>query len=340
MKDFIFPLLFFVSLIGCDSSAAKSPYQVIDSEIWSNADSAPRGRTWWLDNERVIFPSNETLAPRSESKITIWNTASYQIAFSHPWDTVFCVSEGKVFYALENKSTKTVKVGYYRGSLDNTPEYPFPGNTPIDDRFDCGWVPKASFSTQPPATGGPYRYKLRGENYLDIVEVESKSSKGRVIYHAWQNDNGKEMPFYPMKYTIIYSEFLDAYVMARGDFNPANPEARSFWILDRNGDLKEVPYPPSLLKGRVAVYPLKQGYLVHYNSGKLTMTDSGDRGLYLMQGEKVQRLVVGSVYGVSISPNGCKAAFIHARNTKEYLSQTKPYRTVKFIDFCKGESQS
>ena len=78
---------------------------------------------------------------------------------------------------------------------------------------------------------------------------------------------------------------------------------------------------------------------MEYNSGRYTETDPGDRGLYLIRGEKVDRLIVGSVHEVSISPDGCKAAFIHARNTKEYFPRTKPCRTIKLINFCTGGNE-
>ncbi|WP_156919633.1 hypothetical protein [Syntrophorhabdus aromaticivorans] len=113
----------------------------------------------------------------------------------------------------------------------------------------------------------------------------------------------------------------------------------SFFILERNSSFKEVTYPRALLQGRVTIHPVKPGYLVEYNSGRYTETDPGDRGLYLIRGEKVDRLIVGSVHEVSISPDGCKAAFIHARNTKEYFSRTKPCRTIKLINFCTGGNE-
>jgi hypothetical protein len=69
------------------------------------------------------------------------------------------------------------------------------------------------------------------------------------------------------------------------------------------------------------------------------MRDTGARGLYLMRGGSVETVLTGEIHAVSVSPDGCNAAFIHAKNTKEYLSQKKPYRTVKSINFCKGSGE-
>jgi len=121
-----------------------------------------------------------------------------------------------------------------------------------------------------------------------------------------------------------------------GMYDPANPERGLFRILERNGNLRDVIIPKAMLKGRQDIYPLKHGYLAHYNDGKWTPKDSGNRGLWLLQGEKAQRLIDGAIHGISVSPDGCKAAFTHARNSVEDLSRKKPFRTFKIINFCDG----
>lgn len=338
------PLILAVAsaLSGCDAkSRVSSPYKVIDTGYWSagvNSLTEPL----WLDNERILFSSTESLAPgKRPYHVKVLNTITGRLV-STRFHLAMCVRDGVAMFLGEVDASG--KRESYRGTPERYQQSPQPApDQTFDSNFDCNWVPKASFPVASPATGGPYRYKMRGDNYLDIVELKSDSSKGRVIYRTRNGDKGKPLPFYPMPpfpYRIAYSEFLDAYLLHREEFEPAKPDTRSFWILKRNGDLKEITYPPALLKGRVTLYPLKLGYLVHYNSGKYTMTDPGERGLYVIQGDRVQRLIVGSIHGTSVSPDGCRAAFIHARNVRESTSQTKPHRTVKLIDFCKGGSQS
>jgi hypothetical protein len=330
-------LLFGLSLpllAGCDRPTEESPFKVIDTGFWVSPTS--NEQTWWLDNDRILFPSGKDLIPnRLPNKIKVWSLSTGQLV-SSDLDSVTCVREGQVFYGVKNGSANKMAT-FFRGPFENAKEHPNPDGSDsmhpenhsmrLDSTFDCDWVPK-----DPPSIGGPYRFKLRGENYLNVLEPRTQSSKGKAIYHVSPDDPGREVPFYG----FTYSEFLDAYVVDKGIFDPVKPETSSFWILERNGDLKEVPYPKTLLHGRVTMYPVKQGYLVEYNSGRTTETDPGDRGLYLINGEKVQRLIVGSIHGISISPDGCKVAFVHARNTKEYFSRVKPYRTLKVIDFCSG----
>jgi len=320
---------------GCQKENI-SPYKVVDSGIWTYPEGLEK--TFWLDNERALFISSKNLLPEKSPKfIKIWNTKTGQVDSSHEVTHLLCVQDGQVFFAAKDEATG--KRTHYRGPLDNPKEYPAPGpNMWLDDRFDCGWVPTATWRTYPDRF--PYMRKLRGENYLKAVDPKTKTSKGKSVYYPLLNSKGKEMPLYFSLYSISYSEFLDAYVVDKGMYDPANPEMRSFWILGRDGSLKEVPFPHAMLKGRLTIYPLKHGYLADYNSGKYTNTDPGDRGLWLMDGDKALRLIVGAIHGISVSPDGCHVAFIHARNSKEYFSQTKPYRTVKTINFCEGGGKS
>jgi len=48
----------------------------------------------------------------------------------------------------------------------------------------------------------------------------------------------------------------------------------------------------------------------------------------------LQKVAIGSFHHLAVPPDGCHAAFIYSPTLKEYLSPTKPYRTLKLIDFC------
>jgi len=285
----------------------------------------------------------------------VFNIATGKVE-STPLQSFICVRDGQVFYTVRDKETD--KVTYYRGPLGEAVEHPNPDGISsvqiqdhsmvMDTVFDCDWVPKENYNDKPL----PHRRKLRGENYLEVREKRTKlleyekrprdrkreqetgdtGSEGKLIYHQNTSDAGRQVPFS----VFAYSEYLDAYVVGRNYFDPRYVETRSFWILQRNGDLKEVPYAKNWLKGRSDIYPVKPGFLIHYTDGPITQTDHGDRGLYLMRGQQVQRLIIGTFGHVSVSPDGCKAAIIHARNIKENLSVKKPYRTLKYIDFCQG----
>lgn len=340
-------------LAGCGKQSVgspipDSPYKVIDTGYW-NAEVNPLAEPLWLDNERIIFTSTESLTPgKRPYSVKVWNIKTGKIV-SMDLESVRCVRDGQVVYM--KKGTSNNSWIYYRGPLENAKEHPAPGpDMKMDEVFDCDWVPMENYNDKPL----PHRFKLHGENYVEILEARTRlfehekqprdrkreketgdlGTKGKFIYHHNANDPGRAMP--PHSWDgITYSEYLDAYAVGMNYYDPREPETRSFWILQRNGDLKEITYPKTTLEGRNALFPVKPGYLVHYNGGPLT-EEKDTRGLYLIQGEQVQRLIIGVVHHVSISPDGCKAAFIQASNVKEDISTQKPYRTVKLINFCQG----
>jgi hypothetical protein len=317
-----------------------SAYKVIDSGIWPYG--GPIEKTFWLDNERVLFISNKTLAPGGpESKVmTIWNTKTNKIDFSHKVENITCVQNKQVFFYVKDDATGKYK--NYRGTLDNPKEHPAPGpNMRIDDRFDCDWSPKFSRAKV------PYKIKLKDANYLEIIEERLGApvfSQGKTRYYETLNKPSIPLPVYvglEGSYTIRFNQLRNAYFISTRIYKPKDiPNDpyyyHSMWWMSRDGRLTQVPFPQAMLKGRLTIYPLKKEYLVDYNSGKYTATDPGDRGLWLLDGDKVLRLIVGAVHGISVSPDGCRVAFIHAKNTKEYLSWEKQYRTIKLINFCEG----
>lgn len=316
---------------GCGKKTESHGYKIVDSGAWVFMSGLEK--TIWLDNDRVVSVSNKTLSPGPDPRfLTVWNTSTGKVDLSHEITGLICGRNGQIMFAAKDKTTGIPK--HYRGSLENPKEHPMPNpDMHLDDIFYCDWVPKVN------PDNFPQTKKLRGNNHLKIVEPKTSTSKGKAFYYEHLEAEGKELPIYPLSCRFTYSEFLDAYMVDNGMYEPSNPERGLFRILERSGNIRDVPIPETMLKGRQYIYPLKNGYLSECDEGKQLTGNPFDDGLLLLRGEKVTRLIVGIIEGVSISPDGCKAAFIHARNSNEYFSQKKPYRTVKFINFCKGENK-
>jgi hypothetical protein len=299
------------------------------------------GKAWWLDNERILFPSNEKLVPGGgPAKMMVWNLSTGRVDPT-PLTSVICAREGQVFFGRRDNSTN--KVTYYRGPLENPREYPPPGpDMRLDDRFDCGWAPKFSRASV------PYRIKLKDANYLEILKDEFLGENfivnhGQVRYYEKLDLPPKLLAIYADlagRYDIHFNQLQNAYFISPNQYFPDDPYYNSMWWLKRNGDLTEIPLPknlPWLLRGGLDIYPLRVGYVAIYQGGGTrSMKDAGSRGLYLIKGDACEIVLLGSIHGISVSPDGCKAAFSYARNTEEYFSQKNPYRTVKTINFCEG----
>lgn len=335
-----------VLLAGCSKPIADARFEVVDTGVWA-IDSA---KPIWLDNHRILFNSTETLTPGPGNRVVVWDINTKKITKTTLTEHLLCSRAGSVTYAITDKVSK--KTTYYRGPIENIKEHPAPGpDMWIDPFFACDWVsrPKIADQDKLPLTG-----ILIGENFTQIIAQWSEEPyehqkrlkdrkpgiasgpKGKTLYHQNKADPGREIPFAA---GIAYSEYLDVYLISRDYYSTKWSETRSFWLLQRSGELKEISYPETMLEGRNDVFPVKGGYLVYYSSGPLTETDNGDRGIYFLTDNGIlQRLLIGEMAPQieSISPNGCMAAFVHADTIKQNLSETRPYRTVKYINFCQG----
>ena len=326
-----------------------APYKVIDTGIWP-ADFNSLTEPVWLDNERIFIHTTANYNfGRPPYQSVIYNTKTKEITAAPLSDiAISCIRDGNIMYGEKKPNGEVVA---YRGTIDNAIEHQAPEpNMHVDTNYDCDWDFNESATERDVL---PYKAKLYKDNFIEIFERTTRLAEhernrwerehgvpqvggvlGKILYYPYEGAKGTKLPPLGGEMGIPYSEYLQSYVIGMQYYDPEEPESLSFWLLNRNGELKEVPYPTNMLIGKAYALPIKVGYLVEYNSGKFTMNDPGARGLYLISNDKIQPLIIGDVQNVRVSPNGCQVTFIHASNTSEYLSTTKPYRTLKLIDFC------
>jgi len=321
-----------LTLSGCDAKNEDedvSPYKVIDTGFW-NANVNSLWEPLWLDNDRLMFASTENLKADGSLpiRLKILDTRTGEV-ISTPFYTAFCARNGIALFHIKDKLTG--KGTDYRGTPENYhPEPQHSDNERFDPTFDCDWVPKATFGRLG-FFQFPVKVKLRGDNYIEILEP------GKPFYHADENAPGVSISNMSVQFLVWkHSEFLGAYV-ASGGYDPQDPNASSFAILHYNGELNIIAYPKTVFPGNNYIYPVKIGLLLHH-SGDPTMTNHGNGGLYLIQGEKVKRLIFGTFGRVAVSPDGCKAAIGHAFTIREDLFMPISKRTIKFINLCQGDS--
>lgn len=312
----------FVILVLSSLNSTVKPYKVMNSGVTSNDE------IFWLDNNRIFFYSNEKLAPfGGPRKGVVWDTSTGKFTIHHQfgeWGRVICVRDTRVFYSILDKNTRDAT--YYFGPLGEGRGYPPPGeDMRIDPYFNCDWVPKKANGPVNPGEDFPRRYKLRDENYIEELGDRKRDSKEhrRMIYRERDGDRGTEMPFDFVEHNITYNQFLDAYVV-----NPRNvvyPKTDFYWVIERNGTIKEHRYPQLWTKLQGRVHPLREGYLIYCGEAKRGAGTS----LFLVRGGKTERLMEGFINHISISPDGCRIAFTHAKNVMQRT-------TLKMINICKG----
>ncbi|MBU2591191.1 MAG: hypothetical protein KKC21_04135 [Nitrospinae bacterium] len=323
-------------LLGCEKQEKVSPYKLIDSGIWSYNE-----KTFWLDNERVLTLSNRDLRAydfKAPNVLTIWNIKTGEISFSHEATGILCVKDGEVLFAAKKVGGKIDEKAHYRGPIENPEEYHAQRkNVQMDYWFDCGWVPRETFGTAP--LKFPFMRKLRGDNYLQYVEKRGKDSEGKMLYHKTKKFPGVYVPFYiDPYYKINFILRENAYFVSPDQYLPEMPYYHSVWWVKEDGKitgeriLNKSSFPA---RGVLSVFPLKNNYLAHYGGGGIQANSFPKAaGLYLIKESEIEKVLVGAIGGVSVSPDGCMAAFSHAESYKQVNSRTKPHRTVKLINFC------
>ena len=137
---------------------------MVDSGIWIPT-AGLSDQTWWLDNERIMFNSNKAMSPGGGPEfMTIWNPITGKVEFLHQLTNLFCVQDGRVFFA--NEDATPGKFRFYRGPIDNPHEYPPPSRDIwIDKYFSCDLRSRIDRSNI------PYRIQLKDDNYLEITEA-------------------------------------------------------------------------------------------------------------------------------------------------------------------------
>ena len=337
-------MIIILILCGCSKKEPTSSSNVVDSGIWIPYGTAQQ-KTFWLDNERVVFVTTTSFKPGpGPDALTIWTPKTGKVEQPYQASVVWCVQDGVVSFSDRDKTTE--KGHSYRGTLDNIQENPPPSQDVFfDEYFDCNWTPKTPLVS-------PYFKKLKGDNWLEIVrkEMVSPFDYGEARYWESRDKQAKDLPVFADvqgNYHIRYNELRDAYFISPSAYYPSDAHYHSLWWLKRDGTITEEPLPvpisfiglhPNKTKrpkgwdglGGLEFFPLREGYLIKSNAGTSC--------LYLLNKQKIEKVLLGSIHGVSISPDGCQATFIHAKNTEEYLSQSKPYRTVKYINFCEGSN--
>nr|WP_319392707.1 hypothetical protein [uncultured Desulfobacter sp.] len=346
---------------------SRSDYKVVDSGFWVS----PTRKILWLDNHRIMFQSNQTLSPdrydyEGGFKNVVWDTSDGTVSFAGSWkkSRIVCAKEDQVVCVkmdpLKNQTA------WYRGPLGYLKPYPRPDEDMIIDKeFDCAWEPKKDiWDYLGVSRPYPWKYRLCGMNYLEFVEREIDPNPmphcrlmdiiperrtqaeiarqtpfiEKAIYYERAGGEGIPLPINfggwskCKLYTIRYIEWKTAYFLYTGKYYDEYP-IRAWWI-NSKGRIVEKKFPvklPILSGSEISIYPVKPGYF-------LKVWGAQRPNAYLIEDDKIKELIKYPIIGrVSVSPDGCKAAFAHTTNIRKLAFGNDKDRTIKIINFCKNE---
>lgn len=312
----IITIVLFTILIGV--SCSRSEYEVLDSRISAGINF----QAIWMDDNRVMFYGGNP----PDQGVFIWDTHSNSV-------TKYADADWKVCY---DRDTQYI---YYGVKRDKDIMHVMHGK--IGEEV-LELIPKTKKNIP----------KLHGLNPFTCVPHENSDVNSRLNYTFLKHDHGYitrehtadggvriqyvngdgqsfPLPIYFQK-PVGFFPWKNAYFVWNAGW------ARGGWLYPEKG-FEEVSLeaPDPKMSGSKIARPLRNGFL--YISHDIdSMSDPGKSGIYVFQNGHYVRAIVGIVDGVSISPDGCKAAFVHEPSV-EAVRQGR--RTVKMIDICKAQEE-
>jgi hypothetical protein len=131
---------------------------------------------------------------------------------------------------------------------------------------------------------------------------------------------------------IDYSAYADAYVISRlAGLASLRDRPTRVWLLYPTGRVETIPIPKGPWTGYGARYMPTRAGLIMTSRGLTAGSGPGAAGIYLVNGDRVEKVLAGLIEDLDVSMDGCKVAF----SVDPYTSPRRRSR-VKMIDVCKS----
>ena len=350
-------LILFVS--GCDAQQeASSPYPTLDSGVTASTDAGDK--IYWMDNDRVIFvsygPKPKTVEENRNRKpaIYIWNTRNNKIE-KYADGRQLCYHEGYIRYAgperLSVPGTDFFVPPLYEGPLGSEKimnSSTFKEGARKSDsgdkyklnRYTCRMVKKPE--------------SMKGKVWLPLLEQHGALDWGTntipgaieteqpLVYRRAPDGEASVLEIkrgdIGLSTSRYYVDFRDSYffqepVDARG---ARNVNCIEYWWMSQDGTTEKGCQSISPLKhlaqNGASLYPTRLGVFI--STGKSNDYDAGTLALYSVNNNSAKKIIVGGHEKLSLSPDGCKLAFVYTPfyMAKRVGSQGEP--RLKTINLC------
>jgi len=336
---------------GCsEPDFPRGKYPIIDSGAWVSH----WGPFIWLDNNRLVFVSSESTRPDTKHLArAIWKTGSQPVIDWKNMDTLWCFDGHNLGF-----KQKAGLPPWFKGPIGN--EQPWDRRVcrssnsgyvrPLIDGGTCDCFDDRD---------GPWKDRYakllkEGHGWLDMgseLSVSLSLDNLPVTFHPAEGAP-VPMPFRSREVGIIsFHPWRNAYFIEGEYFNPQTKAGvspwpmnlpRYAWWLELDGKITEIVIPPAMKNKRGTwdeLVPTKLGIATVSHSGWKSDHDPGDQGVYLIDGEHVEKVLDGVVEQMGVSPDGCRLAVANAPNnaTNHQGEYDKQFRTMKVIELCRPQ---
>lgn len=329
----------------------ESLYPILDSKF-----PAAEATLGWIDNERVMFhgydvgkmtqPGPGDGHPTAAEGLFIWDAGKGTV--TKYWDidrpVPLCLFQGQIFFSkkLKKKEDSWLLVS---GPLGEEKQKTVSGGVSVNGH-------SCRVSAQRPSWMKEDKHRrlrlLEEHGYLDfgISSRADPSKASPVMFYQSGKKHAIQLPFTgeQIRLHVAYFEFDDSYLL---EGQMQTTYAAPIWKLKPDGTTTKILEPSGEPWERLGwgQYNLtKKGLFLAGGSGLYDQV--GTTGGYLFSGGKPARLITGLTRNISVSPDGCKVAFVHVLHSLagaesfKALRQGKPgTRTLKMIELCAGTGE-
>ena len=342
----------FLMVVSPQLAACGDPhYPIKDSKF-----PAAEAKLGWVDNDHVVFHGYEVgkfgrKTPDGhelrETGLFIWDIPQNKVW--KYWDidgpVGLCVFRGAVTFKQRAKPGQDIW-NVVTGSLNGAQQQREEKKLWLNGT-SCRW------NAQQPiwvSQDGHRRLGLLEEHgYLDFgvpIWVDPLGKAAPILLHTPDAKKNIELPLTgrEVQFYATYAEFADAYIL-KGEQRTS--DAVPVWQLRPDGTVTKILEPKGRDWERMGwgnAHLTKKGlFLVGGRAGYDTV---GTAGAHLLINDRPQRLFSGLVWNESVSPDGCKVAFVHvlhsqagADSFRALLAGKSGTRTLKMIDLCAGKGE-
>ncbi len=344
-------VLFFIAIGPQLAACGESNYPIKDSKF-----PAAEAKLGWIDNERIMFhgydvgtmtqPDSGEGHPTAAEGLFIWDLAKGMV--TKYWDidgpVPLCMFRGQVFFSkkLKEKENTWLVVSGPIGKEEQkevSAAVSVNGHSCRVSDHRPSWM-KADKHRRLPL--------LEEHGYLDFgvpIWVDPSGKATPIVFYRPDSKKSVELPLTGRQVQVhtTYFEFADAYLL-KGE--QRTPDAVPLWLLRTDGTVTQLLKPKGREWERIGwtgfVWTRRGVFLISRTADGYAA--AGKSGGYLLREGNPERLIVGLLDNVAISPDGCRVAFVHVLNSQagadsaEALRAGKPgSRTLKTIDLCKGD---
>ena len=338
-------------MAGCsEAELPRGKYRVIDSGIWVSENEP----FIWLDNQRLIFITSESLrSDVTRPARAIWSLRSPATIDRKFVESLWCYDDGVLGFRQKIDSDRS----WFKGEIGQEKPWKFSSCRLSKKAFrrPLLWGGTCECLDD---VGGPWLTRnisllKDGHGWLDLGSDRGSAqdlANLPVIYHRRQGSD-VPMPFRSREIGVItFHSFKGAYFIEGIYFNSTknineSPWPKAFpekvWWLFPDGQVIEVVIPVVVAQKLKRAYwvrfiPTQRGIAATTKGGWVSNSNAGEDGVYLINGDAVEEILDGNVEDAGVSPDGCRLAVSSAVNNdaNRHRQGNKEFRTLKVIELC------